>query len=90
MGGRDSGTKLRVDPRKFAQRKLGIIDCRTQLSQLLECLEREGFEEKHGDCAVQYAELAECSAAYRAALKARKGPVSSINFHLARIAKLML
>jgi hypothetical protein len=82
-------TKLRVDPRKFAGQVAGTGTCTQQLSALLTCLQRENFEESSGQCKAQYEALAECARSARAAASARKGHVPTINYHLARMSKLM-
>lgn len=81
--------KLRVDARKFAKQYGGGDKCNMQVASLLMCLNRENFEESPGQCKSQYTALAECAKAARAAAAARKGHVPSINFHLARMARLM-
>jgi hypothetical protein len=81
--------KLRVDARKFANQHSAGGGCNIQLAALLMCLNRENFDESPGQCKAQYSALAECSRAARAAAAARKGHVPSINFHLARMARLM-
>lgn len=91
MGGasREKGRALRVDARKFAAARLANDSCTQQVAALLACLQREAFDESPGQCAPQYAALAECSRAASAAAAARKGHAPSINHHLLRMAKLM-
>lgn len=81
--------KLRVDARKFAKQYNQSGGCNVQVAALLMCLNRENFDEDPGQCKAQYSALAECSKAARAAAAARKGHVPSINYHLARMARLM-
>jgi hypothetical protein len=90
MGGaRQPRPKLRVDARKFAAQQSGTNTCQLQVAALLACLQQKGFDDQPGDCAAQYAALQECTQQARIAAAARKGHVPSINFHLARMAKLM-
>jgi hypothetical protein len=81
--------KLRVNARKFANQHSAGGSCNVQVATLLMCLNRENFDESPGQCKAQYSALEECSKAARAAAAARKGHVPSINFHLARMARLM-
>ena len=90
MGRKDSKhARLRVNARKFVAGQQGDTSCTRETVALLTCLQRHAFDESAGQCAEEYAALAECSHAARLAVAARKGHMPSINFHLSRIAKLM-
>ena len=90
MGGASKPkTKLRVDARKFAGQFAATGTCSQQVAALLMCLQREDFDESPGQCRAQYNALSECARAARVAAAARKGHLPSINYHLARMAKLM-
>jgi hypothetical protein len=78
-----------VNARKFTENRFGVQDCVRETAQLLMCLQQTDFEETTGQCASQYAALAECAKVTRAAAAARKGHLPSINHHLSRMAKLM-
>lgn len=89
MGRDKKPPSLRVNARKFVAEQYGNVTCTQETVQLLICLGRENFEESPGQCAAQYAALAECAKKARAAAAARKGHLPSINYHLSRMAKLM-
>lgn len=90
MGGQsEKKQKLRVDARKFAGQYAAGAQCSMQVAQVLMCLQRESFDEAPGQCKAQYSALEECAKSARVAAAARKGHVPTINYHLARMAKLM-
>jgi hypothetical protein len=87
--GKKSGPRLRVDARKFAEGEGGITNCKREMVDLLTCLGAKNFDEKPGQCAQEYAAMAQCSRALRSRAAARKGHMPSINYHLSRMARII-
>jgi hypothetical protein len=87
--GRKAGPRLRVDARKFAEGDGFTTNCKREMVELLTCLGAENFDEKPGQCAQEYAAMAQCSRALRSIAAARKGHMPSINYHLSRIARMI-
>jgi len=89
MGVRPKKESLRVNAKKFMQSRTGTTGCSEQISALLDCLKRHEFDESVGQCMQQYAALTQCTRAAAAERTARGSHAPTINYHLARMAKLM-
>lgn len=80
---------IRVNAKKFMQSRYAEEGCADKVSSLLDCLKRTDFDESPGQCAAQYSALKDChrQAANARALRGTHAP--TINYHLARMARLM-
>ena len=80
---------LRVNAKQFMQNRGGETGCNDQISSLLDCLKRYEFDEGVGQCAQQYLALAQCTRAAAKERVAKGSHAPTINYHLARMSKLM-